>query len=80
MFDSGKGINALTFSGNRSSVLVLTETEGQQYFQLFDQTRITESVIQKFPVTNISFMSGTFALSILGERTKNEIYILKYLQ
>ena len=72
--------NALTFSGNRSSVLVLTETEGQQYFQLFDQTRITESVIQKFPVTNISYVSGTFALSILGERTKNEIYILKYLQ
>ena len=56
--------NALTFSENRSSVPVLIETEGQQYFQLFDQTRITESVIEKFPVVNISFMSGTFALSI----------------
>ena len=72
--------NALTFSENKSSVLVLIETEEQQYFQLFDQTRITESVIQNFPVVNISFMSGTFPLSILGGRTKNEFYILKYLQ
>ena len=49
--------NALTFSENKSSVLVLIETEEQQYFQLFDQTRIMESVIQNFPVVNISLLS-----------------------